>query len=155
MESVPKPPPRRGHLKAPDGDKQKKEGALPALRQGKKGKAASGSFPQHGLPTFVICGENLFCGDALLTMSFLHNSSGSFVPQPLTDDNTSGLSAVGKGGDKAEDGLVQVRMEGLEGWDGAAGSPPLLRAAPFVLQPWGLPGGRRLRPQCRCSLRQS
>ncbi|XP_050572828.1 coiled-coil domain-containing protein 81-like [Cygnus atratus] len=36
MESVPKPPPRRGHLKAHDGDKQKKEGALPALRQGKK-----------------------------------------------------------------------------------------------------------------------
>lgn len=64
MESVPKPPPRRGHLKAHDGDMQKKEGALPALGQGEKGKAASGSFPQRGLPAFVICGENLFCGDA-------------------------------------------------------------------------------------------
>lgn len=36
MESVPKPPPRRGHLKAHDGDMQKKEGALPALGQGEK-----------------------------------------------------------------------------------------------------------------------
>lgn len=130
METVPRPPPRKDHLRARHGGQQEKEGALPALRQGKKGKAASGSFPQHGLPAFVVCGENLFCGDALLTMPFLHNSSGIFVPQPLTTDgNANGPSAVGKGDTKEEEGLFQVRMGGPEGWDGAARSPPAMGAA--------------------------
>ncbi|KAK4806392.1 hypothetical protein QYF61_016242 [Mycteria americana] len=47
LEFVPKPPPRAPvkHLrKVPGEDKRKEEEVLPALRQGKKGKAAPGAF---------------------------------------------------------------------------------------------------------------
>lgn len=97
---------------------RRKKGLCQLSGRARKVKQLLAPFHSTGCQLLWSVGK-ISCGDALLMMPFLHNSSGIFVPQPpTTEGNANGPSAVGKGDTKAEEGLFQVRMGGPEGWDG-------------------------------------
>ncbi|KAM6369981.1 uncharacterized protein J5M81_013732 [Pluvialis apricaria] len=61
MECVPKPPPRallKTSRQVPGEDNQMRKESSPPLQQDGKGKAAPGSSPWDGQPTFAISWEN-------------------------------------------------------------------------------------------------